>query len=121
MLVLAWLCANSPQEMTLRLVAWTQEARSFSHQERLKAEVASLLSGRQAEAPQLATQPIPVRPAATSVVLEVVLKKIDFYPALSFRILPPEARSWRYGEWRGLPPASARAEPPVPPPRARVS
>jgi hypothetical protein len=121
MLVVAWLCANSPQEMTLRFAAWTRDARSFSHQERLKAEVAALLSARKAEAPLLAAQPVPVRSAAAPLVVEVVLKKIDFHPALAVRLLPPEARSWRYRESPGPQPVSARAEPLVPPPRAAAS
>lgn len=120
MLIVAWLCANCPQEMTLRLAAWTKDARSFSHQERLKAEVASLLAGRKAEGPQLASPPAAAPSTAVPVVVEVVLKKIDFHPALSLRILPPEAQGWHYRESQRRPFDSVRAEPLVPPPRAAV-
>jgi hypothetical protein len=121
MLMVAWLCANSPQEMTLRFVTWTKDARSFSHQDRLKAEVAALLSGQKSETPQLATTPAAPRPAAAPIVVETVLKKIDFHPAFSLRIFPPTAQSWRQGEKPGQKLASIRIEPPVPPPRTGLS
>lgn len=119
--MVAWLCANSPQEMTLRFAAWTKDARAFSHQERLKAEVASLLSSTKTEAPRLAGRPVPPQPKAVPAVAEVVLKKIDFHPALPVRMIPPETQEWRYRDYQRRPLEAVRAEPPVPPPRGATS
>ena len=121
MLVVAWLCANSPQEMTLRLATWTKDARTFSHQERLKAEVAALLSRTNAEPTQLAAQPIPSQSMTVPVVVEVVPKKIDFYSPLSVQLPLPQVRKERRREYERRPFDLARAEPPVPPPRGTMS
>lgn len=45
LLLAGWLCAQSPQVATYALFTWLDHARSFSHQHRLKAEVAFLLGG----------------------------------------------------------------------------
>lgn len=120
-LVLAWLCANAPQAMTLRFVTWTKDARTFSHQERLKEEVASLLSHQKAEPAQLAARPVPPQSTALPVVTEVVLKKIDFHAAPPVRMTPPEAQDGRYRDDQRRPLEAVRAEPPVPPPRGTMN
>lgn len=43
LLVLAWICANSPQSATYHAIEWMTQARTFNHQERLAAEIKQTL------------------------------------------------------------------------------
>lgn len=119
LLVFAWLCANCPPELSGSFAHWAGDARTFSHQERLREEVSLVLSGKSIapSAPAVAAKPTPSRPAVPPVVGEGALKKIHFYPALSVRMLPPAARDFRRGPTDNLLPDPFRTEPPVPPPR----
>jgi hypothetical protein len=114
----AWLCANSPQDLTFSVMGWVGNARHFSHQERLKSEVAFILSGRKPESVALSVKPAPARPLVPPVVTEVVLKKIDLYVSLSAEPAPPGSRGLGYRDQSELPPDSIPREPLSPPPRA---
>ena len=48
LLIVAWVCANSPQAATYALLTWIAEARQFSHQQQLTRDVAHLLVGEKA-------------------------------------------------------------------------
>jgi hypothetical protein len=119
LLFAAWLGANSPQELTLNMMTWAGQARHFSHQDRLRSEVAFILAGKPAAPARLAANPAPARPSAPPVVAEVVLKKIDLYVSVAAEPAPPGAQGLHYSDGTGLKPDSVRAEPLTPPPRGR--
>jgi hypothetical protein len=97
LLILAWVCANSPQVATYALLTWIGEARSFSHQQRLTAEVAHVLTGTKAtERTSLARNTETAeRPFAPLVPVEATLKKIQLAMEETTEVLPPEARAQR--------------------------
>jgi hypothetical protein len=116
-LVLAWFCANSPQSLTFNVIVWAKGARHFSHQERLKAEVAFLLAGPHLRAVLAAASPPPPAPPAVPVPDEAVVKKIDLAAAREAApaILPAEPERFGSADFRAGP--AERAEPPLAPPR----
>lgn len=77
LLIVAWVCANSPQAATYAVLTWMAEARSFAHQQRLTVEVAFLLGGK--EAPERVTRTENTAPAQPppAVPPEAVLKKLS--------------------------------------------
>ncbi len=66
LLLAAWVCANTPPIAMCALLVWLGEARHFSHQQRLTAEVAELLTGQRSPgvlaAAQQAAAPAPLPP-----------------------------------------------------------
>jgi hypothetical protein len=48
LLIVAWVCANSPQAATYAVLTRIAEARQFSHQQQLTRDVAHLLVGEKA-------------------------------------------------------------------------
>jgi hypothetical protein len=117
LLVLAWFCANSPQSLTFNVIVWARGARHFSHQERLKAEVAFLLAGPHRRAVLAAASPPPPAPPVVPVPDEAVVRKIDLAAAgqAALGILPAEAVCFVSADFRAGP--AERAEPPLAPPR----
>lgn len=119
LLLAAWVCANSPQAATYALLAWLGEARHFSHQQRLTAEVASLLAGERAPGPGVAMTDAPAKPPAPPLPAEAVLKKLDL--AVERTVGPQfrQAAGKICGASGWTMPDPRRAPPPHEPPRAR--
>lgn len=121
LLIVAWVCANSPQVATYALLTWIGEARSFTHQQRLTAEVAHVLTGTKLpERISLARHSEGAeRPFAPLVPVEATLKKIQLAMEETTDVLPPEVRVQRWvarlearlDAWSDAPPHE--------PPRAR--
>ena len=115
LLLAAWLAANSPPAATRNLLEWAGGARHLSHQDRLKGEVAFLLSGHR-PAPRVAKS-LPARPASPPIAIEAALRKIEFYLSAAVETVRPEARELNLRAGSLQLPESNRAEPPYPPPR----
>jgi hypothetical protein len=116
LLFAAWFCANSPQSLTYELVVWTRDAQHFSHQERLKAEVAAILSGRDGGASRRVEQ-APERPSAPPIPAEGVLRKIDLFAPLAIASITPQRQELKFPTQFVRAPDRARSEPLLPPPR----
>ncbi len=117
LLIAAWICANSPQAATYAVITWIGEARHFTHQQRLTAEVAQVLTGAKVlEAPAV-TVGEPVRPFAPPVPVEATLKKIELSTEGTVELSPLAARKKvrvvRATVW----PERRREAPPCEPPR----
>ncbi len=120
LLLVAWFCANSPQTALFSVLSWVDEARHFSHQQRLVADVAHLLGGETppakyatlpADAPADPLPPVPIG---------AVLKKIDLTLEVASSLAPPMTEDGRLRAG-ALPWAEAmRAAPPHEPPRGPV-
>jgi hypothetical protein len=118
LLLAAWFCANSPQAATYEVIVWFGQARSFSHQERLSSEVASILAGGTksvaslvADRAQSAQQPSPSLP------FNPTLKKIDvLFSDLAEPSLPPVSDR-RASVYLASLPAGLPPDPPAEPPR----
>lgn len=116
-LVLAWFCANTPGRLSYECAVWMAHARHFSHQERLKADVASLLGGHKANPlaalARSCAEPQPAAPAAAT----ESLQKIDLYKAdIVESVVPPTGASYAAAAESPLA-GHARPEPLVPPPK----
>jgi len=124
LMIVAWVCANSPQAATYALVTWIGEARNFSHQQRLTSEVAHVLTGTKADEKVFAIKKsdTPARPLALPVPAEATLKKIQLAVEFMVELRPPaEQGTWR-GEWVSTVREARVETPPHEPPRAgRVS
>lgn len=117
LLLAAWFCANSPQAATYEVVVWLGNARHFSHQQRLSADVAFILAGSDAHAVIAAAKAAPARPFAPAVPAEATLKKIDLIVTLSSEWLPATALVRMAGVSELILPVSPWLEPPAEPPR----
>ena len=113
----AWFCANSPQAATYEVMIWAKGAQHFSHQERLQAEVAFILSGPKATATEAMAKAGPVRPSLPPMAAEVVLKKLELYALTAVGWLAPPRRALGFPAWSCFPPDRAQPEPLLPPPR----
>jgi hypothetical protein len=119
LLIAAWVCANTPQDAAFHLIVWVKNARHFSHQAQLHSEVASILSGKPADAPvSLATatgaekSPPPVAPAdfaVKKILLSLVVEHLAVSP-------PSSVETWTAICLRSRP--AHVADVPHPPPRA---
>lgn len=118
LLVAAWLCANSPQTLTYELVVWGGSARHFTHQQRLTAEVASLLAGGPAPEAVVAKSESPAKPFAPPVPAEATLKKIELAMQRAAEWLPSALRAQVRCALTQTLPDPLRAAPPHEPPRA---
>ena len=118
LLLAAWFCANSPQAATYEIVLWLGNARHFSHQQRLSAEVAFVLAGEPAAAVVAVAKAPSEKPFAPSVPTEATLKKIELAVQETSELLPPALRALVRTESAPLLPDALRAAPPSEPPRA---
>lgn len=126
LLIVAWVCANSPQVAVYTALSWLTEGRSFTHQQRLVAEVAHLLGGGEA-VPSRAAQTLartqthtPAKPLPP-VSAEAVQKKITLALERSAEFLPLALRAdYPCAAVRDCP-ESFRAPPPHGPPRGVVT
>lgn len=117
LLLVAWVCANSPQIAIFTALTWLDGGRDFSHQQRLTQQVAFLLGGETApgivakvveEAP---AQPLPPLPP------DAFAKKIQLSVERVAEFLPPALRAG-YREVAELECVDElRAPPPHGPPR----
>jgi hypothetical protein len=120
LLLLAWFCANSPPAATYAVLTWLGEAHSFSHQQRLKADVARLLAGEDKPDLLATCQEIPVAPSKPVLPAETTLKKIDLAFEEAVEAAVPSVRANNFvastDRWESI----RRARPPHEPPRAAV-
>ena len=114
----AWFCANSPQVLTYQVILWAQGAQHFSHQERLQAEVVSILTGKKAPAASAMAKAGSPRSLPPSLPAEAVLKKLDLYAPATVALVAPRALQQNFPEWTDRSPDRASSEPLLPPPRA---
>jgi hypothetical protein len=92
LLIVAWVCANSPQAATYALLTWMAEARSFTHQHRLMADVASLLGEKDAPV-ALAKADVPGPEKPTPMVpADAVLKKFPLSTETASGVVAPSRR-----------------------------
>jgi hypothetical protein len=121
LLIVAWVCANSPQSATYAVLTWLAEARHFSHQHRLTTEVAFLLVGEKPTSTTAAFAAAPQTPAKSfppAIPADAVLKKIDLAVPPTSELPFPVARSFAHDRITILPPDALTAPPPHEPPRA---
>lgn len=119
----AWLCANTPQVALFTALTWLAESRSFTHQQRLTRDVASLLGGEKpaspiAEAVARAQENAPDTPRP-AVPADVVLKKIQLSLEETSEFIPAAQRFRRHPAVTWLCPEPRRCAPPHGPPRVR--
>jgi hypothetical protein len=122
LLIVAWVCANSPQAATYAVLAWIAEARQFTHQQQLTRDVAHLLVGEKAPTHQAVVATSDEGRASewprSQVPAGAVLKKIDLSTEKRMEHVRPIAarRSFeRTTNWRT---DALRAPPLHGPPRA---
>ncbi|MBL9200775.1 MAG: hypothetical protein JNL39_09730 [Opitutaceae bacterium] len=126
LLIAAWVCANSPQAGVYAALSWLAEARTFTHQQRLVAEVAHLLGGGEAVPSAIAqtvararsqdtSRPVPPVPA------DAVLKKIPLVLERTAEFLPPALRADYPRAASEAIPELLRAPPPHGPPRVATA
>ncbi len=119
LLFAAWFCANSPQALTYNVIVWAKGGSHFSHQERLKADVALLLSGRKPAGGDKAIASTPVRPVAPPVPGEAVLKKLDLSAPVFSASDVPLPGAFEFPEPAVRVPEGSRLEPLLTPPRSQ--
>jgi hypothetical protein len=117
LLIAAWFCANSPQSVTYDLILWAHGATHFSHQDRLKADVAFLLAGKKTPLAVQWQKSAPTKPFAPPMPAEGLLKKIDLYAPLEIGSLSPHLADLKFIAETDRKPDRARSEPLLPPPR----
>ena len=93
LLIVAWVCANSPQAATYAFLTWVAEARSFAHQQRLAVEVAVLLGGETASERVARTENTSPTQPLPAVPVDAVLKKLPLALERAPQPLPPDPRS----------------------------
>jgi hypothetical protein len=121
LLFAAWICANSPQAVTYDLIVWVHGARHFSHQQRLKADVAFILGGKKMALAVQLEKAAPSKPFAPPIAAEAVLKKIDLYAPFVIEWIPPCVGDLKVFAKADRAPDRARSEPLLPPPRGQAT
>lgn len=88
----AWLCANTPAGAVGVFLTWFSEARTFSHQHRLTAQVAMVLVGEK-KAPEVApaADPSPANPMP-AVAVEGAWKMIPLSLERAAEVPPPSLK-----------------------------
>jgi hypothetical protein len=124
LLLVAWACANTPQIAVFTMLTWMAEGRSFTHQERLKQDVARLLAGQKptspiADAVAEVQKRLPAKPPAP-VPADLVMKKLELAIEETCDALPARVPVGRYDETAWRCPAALCGEPPHGPPRVSV-
>lgn len=116
LLLLAWICANSPQTATYVAITWLGEARSFSHQERLAADVARLLTVDELPAAEIvqAERSLPPKSAMPPM---PGMTKIELATESSLHSLEPKVPVSLLESGVARPESALRAPPPHGPPR----
>ncbi|MEI6467367.1 MAG: hypothetical protein WCQ89_21775 [Verrucomicrobiota bacterium] len=120
LLIAAWICANTPQPALFATLSWLAEARHFTHQQRLSAQVAHLLGGeKMPERVDVAAgasdrEPPPALPGDST------LKKIVLALESDGEVLTPAARLSGRNRLAVNWPDARREPPPEEPPRSKV-
>ncbi len=119
LLIVAWFCANSPQELTLHVFEWAGQARHFSHQASLRADVSRLLAGNPERPVCMIAERAPDTPDNRAAPhAELVVNKLLYTIEARDALTAPDTGPTHTA--RGAPPrATVRADDvPHPPPRA---
>ena len=119
LLLLAWFCANCPQAATYAVV-WLGEARSFSHQQRLTADVARVLVGENTTPLLAGLDKLPPEPPKPSVPTSPSVKKIELAMESTLHSIAPDAPEAIISATESPMESALRAAPPHEPPRAAV-
>jgi hypothetical protein len=120
LLVAAWFCANSPQSVAVNILEWAKGARHFSHQQQLRAEVASLLAGKHKVAVLAAAQAPSKTPAPVPISDEATIKKFDLSVPRQVDGLLRSSGSCIFAVHGDRVPKSERSEPDFLPPRSEI-
>jgi hypothetical protein len=120
LLIGAWFCANAPQSLVMNLGVWCAGARHFSHQERLKAEVACLLSGNKKADAIRAAVALPAMPNPPPMPEGAVLKRLDLNAESAVYVAEPDPGTHVFRVHRDGASGRARLAPLLTPPRARA-
>ena len=118
LLLLAWICANCPGHVIYAGLTWLDHARTFSHHNRLKLEVARLLTKTEIpDLPEHVAPTIPSKKKPPAPTVEAARRvELAFEPEL--RVAPADVEVFR---WLPDPPAqlvSVAFPPPHDPPRS---
>ena len=119
MLLAAWLCASSPPVFIHATLLWLGEARHFSHQQRLTAEVVDLLAGQQAHGLLSKASEAPIQPSAPALPAETALKRIDLAVERTIEPLSVSLQKFFWAAATRPMPDTLRAPPPHEPPRTQ--
>jgi hypothetical protein len=117
LLIAAWFCANAPQSLVFGLGVWCGGARHFSHQERLKEEVAGLLCGNKASNGFHAVPAVPAKPMPSPIPEGAVLKKLDLSAEAAGDVPTPRLGAHVHSPRRDDHGQGMRAAPLLTPPR----
>ena len=125
LLLVAWLCANTPQTTVFMVLTWMTEGRSFTHQQRLTRDVARLLAGQKPSSPVAAAvaraqEHLPAK-LPTPLSADAAMKKIELWLETTSELLPAVLRASHRREMAWRCPESQRREPPLGPPRMSVA
>lgn len=116
LLVLAWICANSPHTATFAVIKWVEHGRTFSHQQRLTSDLARLLGHQEMPANEPTLAQAPKSPSKPATLAEAVLTKIELAleQTASFTTPPDLHSRWRIeaASFRGLGRLRPAHEPP---------
>ncbi|MCR6656189.1 MAG: hypothetical protein NVV63_10330 [Opitutus sp.] len=116
-LLVAWLCANTPQGAVTLAVIWAGEARTFSHQERLTATVAELLTGVAVKGVLAKAAELPEQPEREALPANVTWKVMPLQVEQTGEFLPPRLREAKARSGEVADAGALRAPPPHGPPR----
>jgi hypothetical protein len=92
LLVAAWCFANCSQQVSIDLMVWVSHGRHFSHQERLKMDVAALLSGRKENRVVTSAKSEPVRMPVAPVSTESNSRKVDLFASATVEPSAPSVQ-----------------------------
>lgn len=119
LLIVAWVCASSPQAAVSGMIGWVGEARHFSHQGRLQAQLAVLLTGEQTPTAMVAMQDEAPTPFNLPAPVASGCTKIHLAVQETHELRPPSVK--QAAPWTGLFQVAdtIRDQPPHEPPRVR--
>ncbi|HEY9250761.1 MAG TPA: hypothetical protein VIO38_16590 [Rariglobus sp.] len=119
-LIVAWLCANTPQVALWHAILWVKQAQHFSHSSQLRSEVYALLSGQPIDhSSRYGAQPVESEtPSKPAVAADFSVKKILLSLEATSPVTPSLLVPQRWSEGGVGTMAEHVADVPYPPPRA---
>jgi hypothetical protein len=100
LLIVAWVCANTPQPAMYALLTGIAEARQFSHQQQLTRDVAHLFAREKAPARETIATATPLqhdtKTSGVAVPAGSVLKKLDLTTEQRVGLVAPVWQVTRY-------------------------